>query len=482
MKSRRFAIILFIFLLIWQPLRSDEVEDIAPSIKGGDLYEMVKILTSPDTEGRLSGHRGYDKAAKWAASQFKKWGLKPVYGERFLQPFELSYNEMRETEFSLILPPRSKDEAPRIAEMKIYKDFCPTLYSGFGEVEAEVVFVGFGLTVPELGWDDYRGMDVKGKIVATLRGTPQIEGKDFSGYLERKVKLINAKKHEAAGMILLSSRAVVSGSGVYIEGLPMVMVGNDAVKQLFSFRGYEVASLRALLTNGHPLSFSTGVKARIKHAGAHHPQATAYNVIGMIEGSDPVLKEEYMIFGGHLDHLGPWPVLHPGANDNASGSVVVMGLAQAFSKLKKRPKRSIVFALFAAEEVGLVGSSYMAENLPAFPSKPIMMSNHDMNGIGASLYISGGKTCPDFYDVLRQVNEKWGMNLSIDAGEISAIGGNSDYAPFLKKGIPAYSTWVRGGQRVGIHTAEDSIYVITPKIMEDIVRLYFAAGYQFLNN
>jgi len=472
---------LFTFLIIWQPLQADEVEDIMRSIKGGDLFEMVNVLTAPEMEGRLSGHKGYDEAAKWVAAQYKNWGLKPVYGKSFLQLFELSYNEMRETTFSLLLPPKNKGEQPRIPEMKIYKDFGPTLYSGFGEVEAEVVFVGFGLTAPELGWDDYRGLDVTGQIVATLRGTPRVEGKDFSGYAERKVKLINAKKHGAVGMILISS-AVVSGSGIYIEGLPMVMVGNEVAKQLFSPKGYDMDSLRALLSDGHPISFSTGVKARIKHVGAHHPQSATYNVVGMIEGSDPVLKEEYMIFGGHLDHLGPWPVIHPGANDNASGSVVVMGLAQAFSKLKKRPKRSIVFALFAAEEVGLMGSTHMAENLPTFPSRPIMMSNHDVNGNGTSLYISGGKDYPELFEILLEVNKKFKINQSVDAGDIRAMGAGSDYAPFVDKGIPTYSTWVRGGGRRGItHTAGDSIYVITPKIMEDIVRLYFAAGYQFLN-
>ena len=282
-------------------------------------------------------------------------------------------------------------------------------------------------------------------------------------------------------MILISS-AVVSGSGIYIEGLPMVMVGNEVAKQLFSAKGYDMDSLRALLRDGHPLSFSTGVKARIKHAGAHHPRSATYNVVGMIEGSDPVLKEEYMIFGGHLDHLGPWPVIHPGANDNASGSAVVMGLAHAFSQLKKRPKRSVVFALFAAEEVGLIGSSYMADNLPDFPSKPIMMSNHDVNGNGTSLYISGGKDYPELFEILIDVNKRYKINQSIDAGGIRAMGAGSDYAPFVDKGIPTYSTWVRGGGRRGVtHTAGDSIYVITPKIMEDLVRLYFAAGYLFLN-
>jgi len=201
----------------------------------------------------------------------------------------------------------------------------------------------------------------------------------------------------------------------------------------------------------------------------------------MLEGSDPELRQEYIIFGGHLDHMGPWPLVHPGASDNASGSAVVMGLANAFSRLKKRPKRSIVFALFAAEETGLRGSKYMASNLPEFPSKPILMSNHDMNGVGTSLYVAGGKTYPELYEIILKVNAKYEINPNISAGTISHVGGNSDYAPFLEKGMPAISTWVRGGQRYGVHTKEDSIYVITPKIMEDIVRLYFMAVYQFAN-
>jgi len=104
-----------------------------------------------------------------------------------------------------------------------------------------------------------------------------------------------------------------------------------------------------------------------------------------------------------------------------------------------------------------------------------------MNGVGTSLYVAGGKTYPELYEIMLKVNTRHEINPNINAGAISHIGGNSDYAPFLEKGIPAISTWVRGGQRYGVHTAEDTIYVITPKIMEDIVRLYFMAVYQFAN-
>jgi len=480
MKYKRFVLSILVFLLILLPIRADEPENVMKLIKAGDIFEFNKILASPAMQGRLSGTDGYNKAAKWAAAKFKRWRLKPVYGKDFLQPFEVGYNEMRETHFSVILPAKDKEEKPQVMTMEIYKDFCPTLYSGFGKVEADVVFVGFGLTAPELGWDDYRDIDAKGKIVATIPKTPEIEGKDFSKYVERQAKLDSAVKHEAAGLILIN-RAVVSGSGNHTEGLPMVMVGDKVANLLFKPKGYDIQSVKALLRDGHPLSFETGVKAMIQTVGAHHDKIPTFNVVGMLDGSDPELRQEYIIFGGHLDSMGPWPVVHPGASDNASGSAVVMGLAHAFSRLKKRPKRSIVFALFAAEETGLRGSKYMASNLPEFPSKPILMSNHDMNGVGTSLYVAGGKTYPELYEIILKVNAKYEINSNISAGTISHVGGNSDYAPFLENGIPALSTWVRGGQRYGIHTKNDSIYVITPKIMEDIVRLYFMTVYQFAN-
>ena len=480
MNLRRFTSTLVILLIVSQPIGAQEPEDILLSIKAGELFEINKILASPEMEGRLSGTGGYNKAARWAASKFEEWDLKPVYGKNFLQPFNVGYNETRQISFSLVLPPQGGTKASKRVRMELFKDFGFTLYSGFGGVEAEVVFVGFGITAPKLGWDDYANVDVKGKVVAFLSGGPQIDGKDFSEYTSRQPKMDNADRHGAAGLIQLGM-AVVSGLGKYMERLPMVMAGDDVAQMLFSPKGYDVATIKTLLRDGHSLSFATGVKARINVVGRHHPNSETYNVVGMIEGSDPKLREEYLVFGGHLDHLGPWPVLLPGASDNASGSAVVMGLAHAFSKLTERPKRSIVFALFGAEELGLLGSKHMAANLPGFPSKPILMSNHDMNGVGNSLHVAGGKTYPELYRLIQRVNTKYSINNRISAGEISPIGGNSDYAPFLEIGIPAYSNWVRGGQRYGVHTPEDTIYVITPKMMEDVVRLYFMAGYLFAN-
>ncbi|MFC1513907.1 M28 family peptidase [candidate division KSB1 bacterium] len=480
MNRTKCFLLLAIFLFACGTARYEDPETVMDLITADNIFEINKILASPEMEGRLAGTEGYNKAAQWTADRFKEWGLKPVYNNNFLQPFKVRYNEMRETSFSLILPGENVNEDQRTVELEMYKDFCPTLYSGFGNVKTEVVFAGFGITDLELGWDDYSGVDVKGKIVAIFNGTPQVQGKDFSKYSERVHKLVIASEHEAAGLILINM-VVVSGSGEYQEGLPMVMVGNEVARMLFEHSGLNVNEVREELRTGKHHSFETGVLAQIDAKGAHHSDAETYNVVGMIEGSDPELKEEYIVFGGHLDHLGPWPVLHPGASDNASGSAVVIGLANAFSLMKDPPKRSIVFVLFGAEELGLLGSKYFVNNLPDFPSIPVLMSNHDMNGVGNALNINGGKTYPDMYEIILEVNAEFSVNENITAGEISAEGGNSDYAPFLRKGIPAYNNSVRGGKRYGVHTAEDNISVIDPQILEDIVRLYFMAGYRYAN-
>jgi hypothetical protein len=480
MKIKRFVSVLAVILFCAFSVQITEIEDILKSISADTLYEINKTLASPEMEGRLSGTAGYNKAAQWAAEKFKEWGLKPVYSTSFLQPFKVGYNEMRETALTLIVPAKDKTAQPETIVMEIYKDFCPTLYSGFGNVETEVIFAGYGITAPELGWDDFKGIEVKGKIIAVFDAVPQIEGKDFSAYSHRPVRLHIIEKYKPAGIIFIN-RAVISGSGDYIEGLPMVLVGDRVTQTLFAQKGYTGDTVRAKLREEKYFSFATGVTARLTVKGIHHANAETYNVVGMVEGSDPVLKNEYIIFGGHLDHLGNLPVLHPGAYDNASGSTVVMGLAQAFSKLKNRPKRTIVFALFSAEELGLLGSTYMVNNLPKFPSKPILMSNHDMNGIGTGISISGGKTYPELYDFIQEVNARYQINNNITASEITAKGGNSDYAAFLEKGIPAYNNGTRGGRGPSIHSPEDTIDHITPKIMEDIVKLYFMAGYLYAN-
>jgi len=114
MKHKRFVLSIAVFLLILLPIRADEPENVMKSIKAGDIFEFNKILASRGMQGRLSGTEGYNKAAKWAAAKFKRWGLKPVYGKDFLQPFEVSYNEMRETHFSVVLPAKEKEEKTEV--------------------------------------------------------------------------------------------------------------------------------------------------------------------------------------------------------------------------------------------------------------------------------------------------------------------------------------------------------------------------------
>jgi len=452
-----------------------EPEQVAHSIRAGDLFDLTRVLASPEMEGRLAGSPGYLRAARWAAARFKEWGLDPVLAD-YLQNFEVDYNETGESAFELILPAREGSAQAETRPLAAYRDYCPPLYSGFGEAEGEVVFAGFGITAPELGWDDYGALEARGKIVALVQGVPEVQGKDFSPYLPRQHRLRNAARHGAVGLILIQM-PVISGAGVYVEGLPMVMTGEEQVQPLFSGKGYDLRTVRALLRDGRPLAFATGVRARIRTSGVHHSRAQACNVLGLVKGSDPLLWKDPIILGGHLDGIGRWPRLYPGANDNASGSAIILALGRAFAALKKKPKRSIMLALFGAEELGLLGSRHLAQNLPGRLSKPAWMVNFDMNGSGNKLQVSGGRSFPELFTLLEKVNGEYSILETMTASEITAVGGNSDYAPFLEMGIPAYANWVAGGARGGVHSPDDSIYAITPQIMEDVARLYFLAVY-----
>ena len=144
MQLRFFTLNLVILLLALQPIEADELEDIMLSIKAADIFDINEYLSSPEMQGRLVGAEGYNKAGKWVGAKFEEWGLAPVYDDEFFQPFELSYNETHDAAFSITLPDGEGEGESKTLELAMYEEFCPTLYSGFGEVESEVVFAGFG--------------------------------------------------------------------------------------------------------------------------------------------------------------------------------------------------------------------------------------------------------------------------------------------------------------------------------------------------
>jgi aminopeptidase YwaD len=283
------------------------------------------------------------------------------------------------------------------------RDFTPLTVSGDGMRSGEVVFAGYGITAPDLGYDDYAGIDVRGKIVLVMTGEPR--GRDPASpfrkpeayhYSERRHKLINAREHGAAAVVLVTHPGAASDVVPALTGVAQpwsvlaVAVLRPVADALLASSGTSLAAAadaidRALV----PRSFVVpGVRVAVEVTLVRERSATA-NVIGILRGSDPALKDEAVVVGAHYDHLGlggegslapdAVGVVHPGADDNASGTAAIMELARSFAAVGGQP-RTLVFVAFAGEEMGLLGSAEYVRRPPVPLDRTVAMVNLDMVG------------------------------------------------------------------------------------------------------
>jgi hypothetical protein len=365
------------------------------------------------------------------------------------------------------------------------EEYIPGSTSGSGEVTAEVVYVGYGITAPELDFDEYKGMDVEGKIVMMEREAPVSPGDDpevfqqWRPYSFHQYKLKNAVAHGAKGM--LYNYHITNPNNAYDENFIYSHVGQTVVQDVFAGTGKDHGQVVTLIKEElKPQSFSTGKVFTIKNTTEHHPDGIAYNVIGMIQGSDPILKNEAIIIGGHLDHLGRCYEIMPGANDNASAVAVIMGLAEALSESPVQPRRSILFLCFGAEEQGVVGSKYYVEN-PVFPlEKTVCLINMDGVGAGDKLSALSAENFPELWGYVKRANEKYTHRLVFPRSFSNIARPRLDAARFLWAGIPSLSFSAFGTPSY-YHVTKDNIDVITPEIMEDLAQMLFIAVLDLAN-
>ncbi len=451
-------------------------------ISSDDLYNYVDILSSEKFEGRLTGHIGYDKSADWVIEKFKSWGIQPI-GENgsFLQKFPHPYTEIFEG--CEVKMHHSGEDENQIIEYEYIEEFIPGSTSGNGEVKAEVIYVGYGITAHELGYDDYAGIDVKGKIVLLDREVPlSTSHEDFQKWREysfHQYKLMNAVKHGAAGF--LYNYHIANPNNDYYKNIVYSHIGKKVMDDIFSGTGKKHAELiSSIKKNLKPKSFNTGKVFTIKNNTKHHPDGIGSNVIGFIEGSDPVLKNEYIMIGGHLDHLGKCYTTMPGANDNATAVSVSLGIAKALVESGTKLKRSLVFIFPGAEEAGLKGVQYFLKN-PTLPSLNSLKGyiNMDAVGIGNSFSFGFGKNYPDLFAYMEEANNKY-TNLKISASQSSNLGRpRLDAAFFDWYGIPVLSLASRGtreeSKNYRYHTPYDNISNITPEYMLNLTELLFHA-------
>ncbi len=492
MKKRQAGLIFFLFLFFWltssfpltallvpEKTREQQILSTLHTISSHQLLDYVKELVSEKYGGRLTGTKEYNACAAWVASLLQKWGFRPAGDEgTFFQSFPNPYTLVFPgCEAYLHLPLNGGV----IKKYYRYDDeFIPGATSGSGEVTAEVVYVGYGITAPELGYDDYAGLDVRGKIVLMEREVPVLPEKapelfqKWRPYSFHQYKLENAVAHGAAGM-LYNYGPICNPNNSYQEGFIYSHVGDVVVADIFAGTGRSheqtVADIRRELK---PRSFATGKTFTLKNVTEHHPEGVGLNVIGVLHGADPKLNSEVIILGGHLDHLGFCYELMPGANDNASAVAVLLGVAEALARCPVKPPRSVVFIFFGAEEQGVAGSEYYL-NHPPFPlEKTAAFLNLDGVGCGDRINVLAGKNFPELAAFIEKANASYVHRLVEPSFFANIARPRLDAARFLWKNVPSLSFSVSGAPSF-YHNTRDRLETITPEILEDLARILFVA-------
>ena len=417
-------------------------------------------------EGRDTGSRGHDIAALYIATEFAKYGLTPAGTDGFIQSVSFrKANLVQESpQFTLTKNGNNVD----FAYPKQYLA-GPSLLSEEAKLEGEMVFVGYGIIADELSHNDYEGLDVDGKIVVTLAGKPSDfpseEGAHFaSGYQKQKYAVDNG----AIGMITITTpknekvrpyqsrlsyihtprMAWLNDNNEPANSFPQLKGGaymsEGAARTLFEGAERSLDEIYAdLEADKVPKGFALEGVVDISKTSTHDT-ITSPNVVGMLEGSDPELKNEYVVFSAHSDHIGFAKTvkkdnINNGAMDNASGTSVMLETARLFSEMEEKPKRSILFVSVTGEEKGLLGADYFARN-PTVPVTSMVANvNLDMPILTYEFadVIAFGANHSDLQKSVEKAAANADIELSPDPWPEQALFTRSDHYAFVKQGVPA---------------------------------------------
>ena len=456
------------------------------AISSVTLFDYVKELASPKYQGRLTGTPGFEAAAKWAEQLLKDWKVRPAgdngaYEQHFPNPYTLVLPGER---LSLRIPV-APDEF--IERPYVYDDeYFPGSTSDSGTVTSDVVYVGYGITAPELGYDEY----VKGKLVLVepeVPVQPETNGDEFAKwrpYSFHDYKVQNASRHGAAGMVY--DYHIANPNCVFVRNFLLSYVGTTVADDLFAGTGRKHDAVVQLIRQTRkPASFDLKKTMTMKNVTEHHPEGIGANVVGILEGSDPALKNEVIIIGAHLDHLGMNDQLMPGANDNASADAVLLGAAQALGQSGVPLKRTVVFILFGAEEQGVKGSEYYVAH-PVTPNNRVKaMLNLESVGHGDRITASGGGgNFADAWAFFERNNAKY-VHRQIGVRPTTNLGRpRQDAAHFMWANIPTISFGASGGRSIPVptyHTTHDTPEFVNPEILQDLARLVYLSVVEMAN-
>jgi hypothetical protein len=460
------------------------------SISSEEIAGWMAELCSPEYNGRLAGTPEYLASAEWVAGKLHEWGIKPAgdngsYFQWFAQPFTV-VNDAGSLQLHLI----QKDETVIVKSYNAPSEYYPGMNSGSGEVTAEVIFAGYGVTAPELNYDDYKGIDVKGKIVLMNRDVPYKDARNpeyakWVRYCYHQYKVENAMQHGAAGMLYIDGNSANPNIS-YIENMVVCGIGPEPLADIFAGLGMDNTAITGQIDKSFkPASFATGKVMTIKANTTRHPEGRTCNVAGIIEGSDPVLKDEVIIIGAHLDAVGnAGGILVPGGFDNASGVVDIMAAAKALAESGIKLKRTVLFLLFGGEETGLLGSKFYTAN-PLFPKeKTVTYINLDMVGNGTGMAVSASESCAVLMEYFKTANSRYihrPMRVSTSEGPFYGRP-RSDGLVFLADGFRTMNISTTDGVKpVWYHLPGDDETAVTPEIMEDVAKLIYLAFIEMAN-
>ena len=478
MSYRFVPFVLFLVILFSRTLAqnfgNEEILKSFHSISSHDLLKIAEELSAEKYKGRLSGSPEYLESAKWCAAQFEQWGLKPANNGSWFQYFDNAYSEVY-SKGKMSYSAQKGEET----ELQFPDEYMPGSNSASGTVSGEMVYAGFGITAPELGYDDYKNVDVKGKIIIMETGIPYTKNdsvqKSWTPYSYHRYKFKNALEHGAKGLLYVGTIANPNTS--FMENFVYAHISDKVAEQIFADAGKNYADVKKELAEMKIPSFqlNSQQKVTIEAKTKHFPNSKSCNVVGLIEGSDPVLKNEVIIVGGHLDGQGYLGELFPSALDNASGVADILGAAKALAQSEVKPKRSVLFILIGGEECGLYGSKFYADH-PIFPiEKTVFMINLDMVGNGTGFFVQSGKSYPEIFNHFEAANQHY-LHRKIEASEWrkSYSRPRSDAANFENAGIKTLSLWTSGSVfPVYYHHPKDKTDVLTPEIMEDAAKLLY---------
>lgn len=428
------------------------------TLEGQRIYDHIKYLASDSCAGRAPGTRGIENAAAYIVDQFKMAPAMPAGREGYLDTFRMTTGVKLGTQnsvsFNVVIErpgiPLEQTKPTKIA-WKLGTDYQPWGFSESGNVSGNIVFAGYGLSTST--YDDYAGVDVKGKIVIVLRGLPKWGAKDEAlkqlASLRSKATVARDKGAVAIAFVneMGDSADVLARFGMdrlgKNSGIIALQVRRTPCAKVFPPKGTTLyAAELAIEKTKKPQSFElVNTSAEITTSLVFEESLTR-NVIGLVPGTDPVLSTEYVVVGAHYDHLGmgdenslassPQPSIHYGADDNASGTAGLIELAHRIAK--DPPKRSVLFMAFSGEEKGLLGSKHWVSNPTIAIERVVAMINLDMIGRlkDGKLNVQGLGTSPEWPAVVDSAKKDLPLTVTTTADGF----GPSDHSSFTSKGIP----------------------------------------------